>query len=129
VTGTARDWATQALCAQVDTEPWFPGAGCEAPEVRKVCARCPVQYECLLDALGCPSRHLDHGIWAGTSRGDRDALRKGAALPRIRQPRALTGWEVRAVLRHHTDGRAPQWIATALRTTPTHITRLLREAA
>lgn len=59
------------------TEDWFPGqrpwTGV-GPEVKALCARCPVREECLTWALDRPE---EHGYWGGTTPNERDKLRRG----------------------------------------------------
>lgn len=64
-----------ALCAQTDSDLWFPLKG-EYPRVAKaLCARCPVQRECLDGAL---ERDEPYGVWGGLTRQERLKLRRVA---------------------------------------------------
>jgi len=74
---TPQPWAVDALCGQTDPEAFFPEKGGRgaAKAAKAVCARCPVQPECLADAL---SRDERWGIWGGMSLLQRRRLR-GAA--------------------------------------------------
>jgi FixJ family two-component response regulator len=56
------DWQTRALCAQVDPDLWFPEKGASSRPARRICQRCPVQPQCLADALARGERH---GVWGG----------------------------------------------------------------
>lgn len=77
-------WRDHALCAQVGADVFFPSKGDEhrhSAQAKAVCARCPVQADCLFEAL---ANREEHGVWGGTSPRQRRALRadrgKGRAL-------------------------------------------------
>lgn len=70
-------WTDAALCAQVDTDLWFPekqkGAAA-TKEAKAVCRRCPVVDECLNYAL---RRGESHGVWGGHSSKERQRMKRG----------------------------------------------------
>lgn len=66
-------WVTDAVCAQVDPELFFPELGQNCQDAKRLCASCPVQPECLAYALA--NREL-YGIWGGTSTKERVVLRR-----------------------------------------------------
>lgn len=66
-----RAWTKSALCAQVDPELFFPEKGGSTREAIAVCASCPVQVECLDDALANNERY---GIWGGVAERTRRRL-------------------------------------------------------
>jgi WhiB family redox-sensing transcriptional regulator len=66
-------WQTQALCARVDYELFFPEKGGSARDAKKVCARCPVRKQCLDAAL---SNGECFGIWGGYTERERRKLQK-----------------------------------------------------
>lgn len=74
-------WRDAALCAQVDSELYFPKKGGSTKEAKRVCngdARrglepCPVRAECLQDALTNGDRF---GIWGGLSERERRKLQR-----------------------------------------------------
>lgn len=68
-------WVDDALCAQVDTEMFFPEKGGSTREAKSICARCPVAADCLDYALAFPNSH-DYDIYGGTSPKERRRLRK-----------------------------------------------------
>lgn len=70
------EWTTDAACAQVDPDAWFPEKGGSTREVKKVCASCPVRTECLDFALDHDERH---GVWGGVSERQRRQLKKARA--------------------------------------------------
>lgn len=61
-------WHHSALCAQTDPEVFFPESGRNATDAKRVCRRCPVQAECLADAL---AHHDQFGVWGGLSAKER----------------------------------------------------------
>lgn len=72
------EWMNGALCAQVDSELFFPEHQGKSPRAAKrICAVCPVQAECLEYAL----QHREQfGVWGGTTERERRRMRP-------RQPR------------------------------------------
>lgn len=69
-------WFDDALCRQVDPELFFPSKGESAAPARAVCARCPVQAECLMFALQFPVRNDISGVYGGTTFRQRRRLRE-----------------------------------------------------
>lgn len=69
------DWMTDALCAQVDGDLWFPDKGSDASPARRICAQCPVAVQCAELAQANGERH---GIWGGVSARQLSRMR-GAA--------------------------------------------------
>lgn len=61
-------WRDEALCAQTDPDAFFPEKGGSTREAKQVCTRCPVQAECIDEALANNERF---GIWGGVSERDR----------------------------------------------------------
>lgn len=72
------DWVTEALCAQVDNEIFFPDKGGSVREGKQVCAQCPVAAECLDYALANNERF---GIWGGLSERERRKLNDRRVVP------------------------------------------------
>ena len=73
---SAGSWMARGACRGTDPELFFPIAvtGAAADQVRSakaVCGRCEVLAHCLSYAL----RALPHGIWGGTTREERIAMR------------------------------------------------------
>lgn len=66
------DWRAAALCAQVDTDLFFPDKGISAAEAKSICAACPVRRECLQWAL---DKGEKHGVWGGLTERQRRRLR------------------------------------------------------
>lgn len=61
-----------ALCAQADSELWFPPSGHDSITAKRICQGCPAKTPCLEWAL----THYEAGIWGGTSAKDRAQLRR-----------------------------------------------------
>jgi hypothetical protein len=71
------DWQNRAECQGTLGLGWCDGDPAFTPlELRAYCGVCPVQQECLVDAL----RHNDYCIRAGLTRRQRNALKR----PRLR---------------------------------------------
>jgi len=66
-------WMSDALCAQIATEMFFPERGGSTREAKGVCARCTVTAECLSYALQHDERF---GIWGGKSERERRKLKR-----------------------------------------------------
>lgn len=81
------DWHKYALCRQVDPELFFPiaergpGTRRQVAAAKAVCARCPVQPECLDWALDA----LPAGIAGGATTSERRRLRKTQATGNSRR--------------------------------------------
>lgn len=69
-------WHGDALCAEIDTEVFFPEKGSSAKPAKKICGMCVVRTECLTDALANGERF---GIFGGLSERERQRIRGGAA--------------------------------------------------
>jgi WhiB family redox-sensing transcriptional regulator len=69
------DWHTEAVCAQVDGDVWFPAKGDRhtAEKAKEFCATCPVAVQCLEAALANEERE---GIWAGLNGDQLARLRR-----------------------------------------------------
>lgn len=77
---TRGGWRHGALCAQTDSELFFPERGNQNRAAKAVCAQCPVSDECLDYAL---AHGESYGIWGGTTERERRALaaRRRVAVP------------------------------------------------
>jgi WhiB family redox-sensing transcriptional regulator len=65
-------WVEHAACRGDGHHRWFPEHGRGMTTLRAVCAACPVRRPCLEYAL----KHVDHGVWGGTSEKQRRAIRR-----------------------------------------------------
>ena len=73
-------WMSRGACQREDPELFFPiAANGPAPEkikeAKRVCRCCAVSAACLSFGLNTPQ----DGIWGGTTRGERSAMRKRRA--------------------------------------------------
>lgn len=62
-------------CTGIDVEIFFTeekGHYAHLDYIKKICNTCPVQVECSDYAM----EHLVHGIWAGTTKQERDKYRR-----------------------------------------------------
>ncbi len=72
------DWRDRANCIGTDTDAFFPDPHATTTGlVKRICAACEVQAECLDWAL----RHEATGWWAGTNEKMRDDLRREMGIP------------------------------------------------
>jgi WhiB family redox-sensing transcriptional regulator len=69
-------WQERALCAEVDSEMFYPEKGGSTREAKRVCLACEVRAECLDYALARDERF---GIWGGLSERERRRVKKQAA--------------------------------------------------
>jgi WhiB family redox-sensing transcriptional regulator len=65
-------WRDQALCAETDPEAFYPDPGTIPHAALQVCARCPVQTDCLTDALH--RRDIAFGVLGGKTPTQRRRL-------------------------------------------------------
>lgn len=76
-------WVSDALCAQVDNDGFFPeknDVGGAVRAAKKVCSMCPVTEKCLEYAL---DNEIRHGIWGGVSDRARLKLEKARAAEAV----------------------------------------------
>jgi WhiB family redox-sensing transcriptional regulator len=65
-------WWEKAACIGQPLELFFPDGGWMTAEAKKLCGSCPVQSECLKDALAFETPTTRSGIWGGMSRWQRE---------------------------------------------------------
>ncbi|WP_327185385.1 WhiB family transcriptional regulator [Mycolicibacterium fortuitum] len=75
------DWRHKAACRDMDSAPFFPEPGENAPHAKAICETCPAQTQCLQFAL---DNEEPHGIWGGLSPEERHRVKRG--LPIRRKP-------------------------------------------
>lgn len=81
------DWRHRARCRSgsgIDPELFFPIGQGEGPrqqvqEARAVCARCPAVWQC----LDWATAHNVEGVWGGTTKEERDNIRRRMRAQRI----------------------------------------------
>jgi WhiB family redox-sensing transcriptional regulator len=76
-------WTAHAVCARKAPDALFV-EGAAQREARCVCRGCPVQMECLADAL---DNRMDFGVWGGMTERERRALLRRS--PEIRSWREV----------------------------------------
>jgi WhiB family transcriptional regulator, redox-sensing transcriptional regulator len=86
---TLAEWWSLAACQSADPDLFFPAsatnpARAQLAAAKAVCARCPVQVECLRYAMA--AGHI-HGIWGGMTEEERRLLRQREAKARTRASR------------------------------------------
>lgn len=77
----------QAACSRHPHPDWWVGdipiaRGRGLPhdgaiQALRICKRCPVRGRCFDIAMDTSSQTFDHGIWGGTTPGDRNRIRRG----------------------------------------------------
>jgi hypothetical protein len=70
-------WRRYAACKEASPRWWFPNQGEPVTYAKRICAACAVQSECLAYALDAGD--LLHGVWGGTSRQERNRMRREVA--------------------------------------------------
>jgi WhiB family redox-sensing transcriptional regulator len=70
------DWRESAACAQIGPEMWFSEDGVQTPNAIKICGNCDVRAQCLQFAI---DNEIRHGVYGGTTAGDRRRMRGLAA--------------------------------------------------
>jgi WhiB family redox-sensing transcriptional regulator len=78
------DWMARGACHGIDPELFFPisARGRSTPQIdaaKTVCGRCVVSDDCLSYAL----RVMPDGIWGGTTREERIAMRRRLVRARV----------------------------------------------
>ena len=67
-----RSWVKDSACSEPEGELFFPIRGENPKDAKAICARCPVQEECLEYALANGERF---GVWGGKSEKERRRIR------------------------------------------------------
>jgi WhiB family redox-sensing transcriptional regulator len=90
------DWRDDALCTRTDPELFFPhqgGSGSrsvhanfQTDAAKKWCAACTVAGDCLAEAVS--RGPATEGIWGGTTKDERDRMRRADARYRQSQAKA-----------------------------------------
>lgn len=70
----------ERACKGMDSDFFYPTRGKSVAGPREVCARCPVQEECLLYALVNAEKY---GIWGGRSERERRRIRRNMRLANV----------------------------------------------
>lgn len=83
-------WRAESACQYTDPEAFFPqahghGRGAQralraaTETAKRICGGCPVRAQCLDEAMRRGPR--TYGVWGGTTRDERLALREREAVP------------------------------------------------
>lgn len=64
-------WWTEALCAGMDSDIFFPDQGGDTRTGTAICAVCPVRLWCLAEGI-----NEKHGTWGGLTAFERVAVRR-----------------------------------------------------
>lgn len=76
-------WRDDAACQGFPTGWWYPESRQYEGRAKQICAACPVQAECLDDALNHPDFHVaQYGIRGGLTWAEQARLRAGRPQPR-----------------------------------------------
>jgi len=65
------DWRSDALCAQVDAEIFYPDQGGGHKDALSICYKCPARLDCLIEAVQSSEQF---GIWGGTTPSQRRTI-------------------------------------------------------
>jgi WhiB family redox-sensing transcriptional regulator len=68
-----KSWVSDAACARVDGDAWFPEVGESNARAKQICNTCPVKEPCLQWAL---DNNEQYGVFGGTSRQDRQEINR-----------------------------------------------------
>ena len=69
-------WTQHAACAGKPQHWWYPEHGQGATKAKRICAGCPVQQQCLDQAL---AEGEQHGVWGGYTLRERRTISAGRA--------------------------------------------------
>ena len=83
-------WKEFAACKGLPTALFFPENGKVSSETIEMCEDCPVQIDCLADALRFPSLE-DHGIRGGITARTRRKMRRTGIPIGLRRKQASVG--------------------------------------
>jgi WhiB family redox-sensing transcriptional regulator len=75
------EWKLRGSCVTFpEVDLWFSEDRSEIAYAVAICQRCPVKDACLTEAL---TNRLDHGVWGGTTGGDRERIRTKARRKKL----------------------------------------------
>lgn len=76
------NWTLAAACRGLNTEVWFSDNAEEQLAAKSVCARCPVAWDCLNDAIATDDTTA-YGIRAGLTGRQRSEARRDRLRQRM----------------------------------------------
>lgn len=88
IAAPSENWRLRSACRDENPELFFPHRedgpwAAQVAEAKAVCARCPVQSECLQSAL---ETRQDTGVWGGLSESERRSLHRRVRRYDSREP-------------------------------------------
>ncbi|WP_028648688.1 WhiB family transcriptional regulator [Nocardiopsis sp. CNT312] len=83
-------WQAHAACRGMDPDLWFPAQGGAVRAAKRVCRACPVQVNCLAEAM---RRGEPYGVWGGASEEERRRFRAARRDERRARGGGAGGWE------------------------------------
>lgn len=102
------DFVRDALCAQVDSETFFPQKELglnTAREAKRICGMCNVRNRCAEYAITLPTN--PEGIWGGLSMRERAEIRAERGIrDEAYDTRGMCGTNAGA-MRHYRNGETP----------------------
>lgn len=97
-------WQDEAVCASVDTEPWFPDFERQGKVAKSICENCPVKVDCYNYAV---ENGEINGIWGGVDFTIRTSTATEADRYRVRGETLPTHIETSEYLR--LTKQSPEW--------------------
>lgn len=82
-------WEARAACRSLDPDALFV-KGKAQNLAKQICRECPVQAECLAEAL---DKEIEYGVWGGMTERERRLLRRGPGRDPSGEP-----WTISEVL-------------------------------
>lgn len=117
-------WQEGALCAEVDSEIFFPEKGKPARDAKKVCAGCWVREQCLEWAMATNQRH---GVWGGLTSKERSILARDDNKTRKLRTAKKAGRED-VIVQLHKASVPPTEIAQRFEITERSVHRIVKKA-
>lgn len=88
-------WQDLAICAQTDSEAFFPEKGGTTRPAKLICSQCPVRAKQLGGSGECLDYALEHderfGIWGGYSERERRRMKRGQDITPKRETHCSRG--------------------------------------
>lgn len=61
-------WRNRAACREVSVDVFYPEKGQSAMPAKRICAKCPVKFECRMEAV---ISNEPYGVWGGMTERER----------------------------------------------------------
>lgn len=75
-----KEWRSMAACLGMPIDRFFLKKGESSKEAKQICSTCPVNKECLSEAVRINPIYDTYGIYGGKSSRERNKLRKELGL-------------------------------------------------